>query len=283
MGGFQGVGKDTIIEPVKYAVGPHNFAEVSPKQAMGRFNGFVKSVILRVSEAHDLGEANRYALYEAMKTYTAAPPDVLRCDEKHIGEYAVPNVSGVIFTTNHKIGGLYLPEDDRRHFVAWCDLTRHDFTKAYWNKLYGWYDLDGEQQGLRDVAAFLMQRNISGFNPKAPPRQTDAFWEIVDVSRSSESTDVADALDEMGWPDAFTIEMMAVKASPDLADFLRDQANRATIPHRMQEAGYAAIRNLSSADGRWKVGGKNRIIYAKVKLSNAERMKAAARVVAAFR
>jgi hypothetical protein len=29
---------------------------VSPQQILGRFNGFVKSVILRVSEARDLGD-----------------------------------------------------------------------------------------------------------------------------------------------------------------------------------------------------------------------------------
>ena len=35
---------------------------------LGRFNGFVKSVILRVSEARDLGDVNRYAFYDHMKT-----------------------------------------------------------------------------------------------------------------------------------------------------------------------------------------------------------------------
>jgi hypothetical protein len=39
LGGGQGVGKDTLLEPVKHAVGPWNFAEVSPKQMLGRFNG----------------------------------------------------------------------------------------------------------------------------------------------------------------------------------------------------------------------------------------------------
>ena len=30
LGGQQGIGKDTLLEPVKHAVGPWNFAEVSP-------------------------------------------------------------------------------------------------------------------------------------------------------------------------------------------------------------------------------------------------------------
>ena len=50
---------------------------------LGRFNGFLKSVILRINEAHDLGsEVNKFAFYERLKAYTAAPPDVLRATRK---------------------------------------------------------------------------------------------------------------------------------------------------------------------------------------------------------
>jgi Family of unknown function (DUF5906)/Primase C terminal 2 (PriCT-2) len=120
-GGAQGIGKDTTLEPLKRAIGPWNFEEVSPQQMLGRFNGFLKSVILRVSEARDLGDVNRFQFYDHMKTYTASPPDVLRVDEKHLREHYVFNCCGVIITTNHKSDGIYLPADDRRHFVAWSD------------------------------------------------------------------------------------------------------------------------------------------------------------------
>ena len=54
---------------------------------LGRFNGFVKSVILRVSEARDLGDVDRFTFYDHTKVYTAAPPDVLRVDEKYLREH----------------------------------------------------------------------------------------------------------------------------------------------------------------------------------------------------
>ena len=92
LGGAQGIGKDTLLEPVKQAIGPWNFTEVSPQQALGRFNGFLKSVILRVSEARDLGRYNRYAFYDHMKAFPASPPDILRIDEKNRQEYAIFNV-----------------------------------------------------------------------------------------------------------------------------------------------------------------------------------------------
>ena len=58
-----------LLEPVKHAVGAWNFNEVSPQQVLGRFNGFLKSVILRVSEARDLGDFDRFAFYDHMKAY----------------------------------------------------------------------------------------------------------------------------------------------------------------------------------------------------------------------
>ena len=80
-----------LLEPVKQAIGPWNFIEVSPQHMLGRFNGFLKSVILRVNEARDLGDINRFQFYDHMKAYTAAPPDVLRVDEKNLREHSVLN------------------------------------------------------------------------------------------------------------------------------------------------------------------------------------------------
>ena len=87
LGGVQGVGKDTLLAPVKYAVGAWNFAEVSPQQTLGRFNGFLKSVVLRISEAKDMGEVDRFKFYDHMKSYIAEPPETLRVDEKHLREH----------------------------------------------------------------------------------------------------------------------------------------------------------------------------------------------------
>ena len=70
-----------MLHPAVQAVGAWNVDEVSPSQLMGTFNGYSRSVILRVSEAHDLGEIDRYALYERTKTLLAAPPEVLRVNK----------------------------------------------------------------------------------------------------------------------------------------------------------------------------------------------------------
>lgn len=271
LGGAQGIGKDTILEPVKAAIGPWNFAEVSPQHMLGRFNGFVKSVILRVSEARDLGDIDRFAFYDHMKTYTAAPPDVLRVDEKFMREYSAFNVCGVIITSNHKTNGIYLPEDDRRHFVAWSELAKGDFSPDYWLRLWGWY-LHG---GIGHVAAYLAQRDLGGFQAKAPPPKTEAFWDIVTSNSAPEDDELADALEKLGNPDAVTLSAIATVAESSFADWLRDRKNARRVPHKMEECGYRSVRNPNSQRGRWKVDGRDMMIYTRKEMSIRDATRAA--------
>jgi|AmaraimetFIIA100_FD_contig_101_753895_length_1828_multi_4_in_0_out_0_2 hypothetical protein len=275
LGGPQGIGKDTLLEPVKRAIGPWNFSEVSPQHVLGRFNGFVKSVLVRVSEARDLGEVNRFAFYDHLKAYTAAPPDVLRVDEKYLREHSVLNCCGVVITTNYKSDGIYLPPDDRRHYVAWSNLTRSDFVDDYWTTLWDFY----EQGGDRHVAAYLAELGLSKFDPKAPPPKTAAFWDIVHANRAPEDAELADVLDKMGNPYATTLLRIADMASGEVQIWINDRKNRRAIPHRLERCGYVPVRNPDADDGLWKIHGKRQVIYAKAELSPRDQYAAAGRLV----
>jgi hypothetical protein len=68
-------------------------------------------------------------------------------------------------------------------------------------------------------------------------------------------------------------------ADADFALFLRDRKNAKRIPYRLEACGYVAVRNDTTTDGRWKVGGKNQTIYAKAALPVRDRI-AAARALA---
>jgi phage/plasmid primase-like uncharacterized protein len=273
LGGNQGIGKDTLLEPIKHGVGPWNFTEVSPTHLLGRFNGFVKSVILRINEARDLGDVDRYAFYDHMKVYTASPPDVLRCDEKNLREHAVFNVCGVIITSNHKSDGIYLPADDRRHYVAWSTLTKDDITADYWQELWRWY----QAGGIGHVAAYLAQMDLSGFDPKAPPPKTMAWHEIVDANRAPEDAELADVLDALGNRPALTItDIISYTTNDSFKDWLGDRRNSRQIPHRLEAAGYVRVRNDGDKhDGHWKVASKRQAIYARAELSIRDRIAAA--------
>jgi uncharacterized protein DUF5906 len=275
LGGNPGIGKDTILEPVKQAIGPWNFADVSPHRVLGSFNSYARSVILRISEARDLGDWDRFAFYDRMKALIAAPPDVVQINEKHLREYYVPNLCGVVITSNHKTDGIYLPAEDRRHLVTWSNLTQNDFANDYWQKLYRWYASGGNAA----VAQYLASRDLSGFDAKAPPPKTGAFWEIVNANRAPEDAELADVLDDLGRPDIVTLDRVASQASvlqPAFAEWLRDsKVNARRIPHRFEDCGYVAVRNPNDSEGRWKIGGRRHTIYGKASLTGSERLDAA--------
>lgn len=287
LGGAQGIGKDSILEPLKRAVGQSNFREIDPEHALGNFNTFVRAIVLRVNEARDLGNANdRFRLYERFKTIIAAPPDVLPVNEKHVSEYPVLNVVGVIYTTNHAVDGLYLPPDDRRHYVAWSARRKEEFSPEYWRAYWTWL----EAGGWRNVAAYLRALPLGDFDPKADPPKTSAFYAIVNAGRDPADGELQQALEEMGNPDAVTIgdvvrhlttlrTAQGPTETPDewheLVATLTNTGGRRKVPHMFERAGYLQVANADAKDKLWKIGGKRLAIYTRSSLPNAERYRAA--------
>lgn len=120
--------------------------------------------------------------------------------------------------------------------------------------------------------------DISGFDPKAPPPKTAAFWDIVAAGRAPEDADIATSVEALDHPDAITVDDLA-DASKDL-DFkawLRERRNARQIPHRLEAAGYIAARNPGAKDGLWVVKGRRQVVYARKELSIRERIEAAQR------
>jgi hypothetical protein len=225
---------------------------------------------LRINEGRDLGDIDRFKFYDHTKIYTAAPPDVLRVNEKHLKEYYVLNCLGLIITTNHKTDGLYLPADDRRHYVAWSNFAKEDFSKEYWNALWGFYG-DG---GFEHVTAYLSELDLSSFDPKAPPPKTPAFWQIVGINTAPEDAELMDVLDKLGRS-AVTIADLIEAASAEMAEWLLDRRNRRPLPHRLERCGYVLLRNPDAKDGLWRVKDRRQGIYARAELNPEQQLKAA--------
>jgi hypothetical protein len=280
--GAPGIGKDTFIEPLKHAVGPWNFKEVSPSDVMEKYNDYMQAVVVRVSEARDLGEMDRFKLYERMKTMLAAPPDTMRISAKYIPQHYIPNVCGVIITTNHKFDGLYLPLNDRRHYVAGTELTAVQITETmgntYWSELWRWY----QNGGLEDMAAYFGGYDLGSFDAKAPPRQTPTFLQMAGTGIAPEVSEMDTVLDAMGRPAAVTLTLLELETGPgqrDLKEWLRDRKNRRALPHRMDSCGYVPVRNDVAKDGLWVVNGRRQAVYASVNISPDQRFMAASALV----
>jgi hypothetical protein len=174
------------------------------------------------------------------------------------------------FTYRQMIGAITSPGVIR---------LREQFPFDYWDTLYSWYEVEG----LRNIAAYLMQFDLSGFNAKAPPPATAAFHEIVDANRPLEDAELADTLDELAnsacGATAVTITMLAGAATSAFSAWLLDRKNRRLIPYRLENVGYTQVRNNAAQDGLWKIRRKRQVIYARSNLSRADREKAARQIV----
>ena len=266
-----------MVEPLKQAVGPWNFADISPKQILDKNNAFLKSVVIRVSEVKDMGkDLDRFDYYESSKTMKASPPDTLQVHEKYLRPYWVWNCCGIIETSNNK-SGFYLPPDDRRNYVAWSMLIAKEFDAGFWNSMYRWYQ---NEQGYNHVAAYLAELDLRGFAVKDPPKKTTAFWEIVENNRPPEETDLANVIAALGSPSAITLEELQVYAMgntlyENLHRTLTDATKRRAIPNRLREVGYESIRYAYADHGQWVINGKRCVIYVKTDLGFKERYQAA--------
>jgi hypothetical protein len=282
LGGAPKIGKDTLLEAVVRTVGEWNFQNIKLNHLAGKNNSFLKALIVRLNEARDVGEqgtVDRYRLYDHMKDLLAAPPNTIRVNEKYINEYFILNRSAMVITTNYR-DALYLPSDDRRHYVAFSERRGEEFPAAFWNEFWGWYE-DG---GFAHVAALLYQHDLSGFDPKAEPPKTDAFRYMVSADLTSEYSDIADTIDRLKdadgqRPDALTIAELIVVA-PELK-WLRTLKMRRVMRRRLEDNGYAIVVNPDAkTDNMWAIDGKRQAIYARAALNQTQRLIAARKLYA---
>jgi len=257
--GDQGVGKDTAVEFCCSAIGAWNVASVDPAALDSGFNEYAASVLVRVSEAANLHDMNKWAFNERMKVLIAGTPDHIQINPKYGQKYSVRMHCGVIITTNHLSTGIYIPSDDRRYDVIECatkmemGLTNDAESREYFGELWDWF----YEGGASHVAALLNERNISRFSASNGQRKTEAHGNVVSSNMNSDHW-LLDALDELDSPkvvrsDAIistvTKEGMAVK---EIAVKL--------LP-AMLRAGYQPFRNHARKDGRWKLGTKLVTVY----------------------
>lgn len=259
--GIHGIGKDTLLAPVRHAVGERNFWSIKPNDVVGAYNPFLKSVILQISESRDLGEGahgvSRYDLYERTKDLWAAPPKMLTCVDKYIAQHPVLNVCRGVMTTNHLVDGIYLPPEDRRHYCAWSDAEK--LTEEESAAIWEWYAAGG----LDIVANYLATLDLDavGWNRTAAPPQTAWWHQLVEGGKPAEDDRFGEAMDKLGKPDWVTLSMVAGAGGLELAGWMAAPGNKRKVEREMDRAGYRRFPNPHDKRGRWYVGGAQSPVY----------------------
>lgn len=261
LAGEQGVGKDTVIEMCKPAIGVHNCSNITPMALASDFNEFVCSLLLTIDEASDAKNLGKLMFAERVKTLIAGAPDYVTINPKYERKYNARNVAGVVITTNHlDSGGLYVASDDRRYDIlraataAEMGIPTLEAKREYFDALWCWYNAGGKWH----VASYLAQRDISNFDPSRN-RPTAAATEAARAVSMEIDSWALDALAALGNPRVVTAAQV-ITAAEQHGTFRREELVRRVRPS-MLRCGYKWVRNPGDKSGAWNVGTARHVLY----------------------
>jgi hypothetical protein len=269
--GSQGVGKDTAIEMCGPAIGTWNIANIDPSAFESQFNEYAASTLVRISEAANLHEMSKWAFNERTKVLIAGTPDVMMINYKYGMKSPIRMYCGVVITTNHLGSGIYIPADDRRYDVIETasmeemGIADIDIRRQYFDDLWSWFLLHG---GDTHVAAYLANRDISGFSASNGQRKTDAHKTVVAAGMSSDEW-LADILDDLqdvenahGRGKLFAVRGDVITSKAEQKGEKAGDVKR-KLGASLGRAGFQIYRNPDRQDGRWLIEGKRTTVYVK--------------------
>ena len=245
--GDQGSGKDTMWAPFIWAVcGSHlKNRGLLDNDTLGSQWGYqLESEVLIINELKEPDAKERRALANKLKPIIAAPPEMLPINRKGLHPYMMVNRMFVLAFSNDPVP-ISLDTQDRRWFAVWSHAPRMEPTLAH--QMWTWY----KAGGFAAIAGWLHQRDVSAFNPSAPPMLTEFKLNLIEHG--------------MSLAESYLVEMMRNKlgefskgviGSPfhALCDRLAGAAPagvkvpQAALLHALKEAGWVDCGRLASGD-----------------------------------
>ncbi|MBA1446768.1 MAG: hypothetical protein M3H12_02405 [Chromatiales bacterium] len=187
IGGGEGIGKDFILYPLVMALGQHS-RSIDGHELSTEFNDFLMRVKhLHVNELESADKRSRVNTTAKLKPLASAPPERLSLNQKGVSKITVRNIVNVTATTNSQ-QPLDLMGGARRYYMIWSDISVRGGDgqmtqrwRDYWQQAWTWMR---DAQSWEVCAHYLLQRDVSHFEPGAAPKIT-AFQEaIVEASMS---------------------------------------------------------------------------------------------------
>jgi len=245
--GDEGSGKDTFWAPFIWAVcGDHlkNRGIMDNNSVNSQWGYQLESEILIINELKEPDAATRRQLANQLKPIIAAPPEMLPINRKGLHPYYMANRLFVLAFSNDPVP-ISLASQDRRWFCVWSTAPRMNSEQA--KKIWDWY----RNGGFGMIARFLRDRDVSKFNPSAPPMWTEFKANLVEHG--------------MSMAESYLVEMLrnrigdfskGVIGSPfhALCDRLAGAAPsgvkvpQAALLHALKEAGWVDCGRLMSRD-----------------------------------
>ena len=179
-GGDEGSGKDTMWAPFIWSVcgsGLKNRGLVDNDGLNSQWGYSLESEILILNELKEPEASQRRALANKLKPIIAAPPETLPINRKGLHPYDMVNRVMVLAFTNDPVP-ISISSGDRRWFCIWSAAGRMDPGAA--QNLWRWY----RAGGFETIARWLADRDVSKFNPAAPPMWTEFKENLIENGMS---------------------------------------------------------------------------------------------------
>lgn len=232
----EGVGKDTLLEPLRIAIGKDYTREISPETIAGSFNDFlVGAKLIVVQEMHNF---ERRETMNRLKPLIAAPPEALPVNEKFKGTFYIPNIASLVFFTNEP-DALSPGKGDRRYFICWNDndpMPAEDF-----DRIWTWLRAGGAQKAARWLLDYDLA--AAGFNAKGRAPDTEAKEMMRRESRNSLQEWIEDGIAEGDFPfDRDLILAEDVQAAvPDWAKYKGARPSAHKVGKALERAGAVKV------------------------------------------
>jgi hypothetical protein len=227
----EGMGKDTMLWPVRYAVGMHNARDVTTDELLERFEHYLvggpKLLVLQ-----ELDAAKKTAMRNKLKPLAAAPPAVHTVEAKNEKPVYVDNFQAVMTFTN-AVNPVSLDKGDRRHYML--RSPNIPWPTGRFKALWEWYHAGGIEQ----VARWLVGRDLSAFDPDVLPAETQYKRNVIEMSMTSYHMVVEDIL---AGKEVVTVEYVVRMAALAEERITRKQAQVALS--EMQWEPYKANRKI---------------------------------------
>jgi hypothetical protein len=187
----QGVGKDTLIQPLLWLVGEEYSGNVDPEDLVGQFNEVLeRKKLIVVQEVHSFA---RKETMNRLKNLLAAPPHTLVVKRKYMAPMSIPNIVSVIFFTNEP-DALAPAKGERRLFITWNDNPAAP--RDLFDRVHSWL----QQDGRAAVARWLLDRDVSAFDAKGRAPSTEAKETMRKETRNQLQEWIEDGISEGDFP-----------------------------------------------------------------------------------
>jgi hypothetical protein len=239
---LQGVGK-SLIGYVMEKIYGENFKEVDENDLRKRFNGWACNRQFIMGD--EITGSDAHSHVDLMKRLISG--HTITIEEKNIPEFTIPNYASFYLTSNRPTA-IHVEDGDRRYFI-W--EVKEKAPDEFFKSFDRWYK---NALNMDYLYHYLMNVDLTGFEPLQAPPMTDAKEEMLENGRSTlgswikalrESPD--DVLVFNGVPiegDLFTSEDL-------LAHFRRADPATAVKPNGFGNAMSAAGFTRSKGQYRW--------------------------------